>query len=107
MKDKKSAGKNNTVQADTGGKAERNKKERLVESLSLSKDAALGVPIVTVIGNYEIYVENFKSIVLYECDTIKLLTKQGMLTIGGTMLEILYYNDEEIAIRGRIARIEY
>jgi len=82
-------------------------KEKFVNGLSIAKDAALGAPIVTVIGNYEIYVENFKSIVFYECDAVKLLTKQGMLTITGNMLEIQHYDDEEIAIKGRICSIEY
>lgn len=82
-------------------------KEKFIDGMSIAKDAALGAPIVTAIGNYEIYVENFKSIVFYECDAIKLLTKQGMLVIKGNMLEIQRYDDEEIAIRGRICSIEY
>lgn len=82
-------------------------RETFVDKMSIAKDAALGAPIVTAIGNYEIYVENFKSIVFYECDTIKLLTKQGMITIKGSMLEIQHYDDEEIAVKGRICSIEY
>lgn len=82
-------------------------REKFVDRMSIAKDASLGAPIVTAIGNYELYVENFKSIVFYECDTIKLLTKQGMIIIKGNMLEIQHYDDEEIAIRGRICGIEY
>lgn len=83
------------------------KKEKLVDDLKLSKDAMLGMPIVTVIGNCEVFVENFKSIANYQCDTVKLMTKQGYISIEGNMLEIRYYNDEEIAIKGRICKIEY
>lgn len=84
-----------------------NRKNNFVEALDLTKDATLGMPVVTVIGDYEVYVENFKSIVAYECDTLKLLTKKGLLTICGDMLEILYYDEEEIAVKGRISKIEF
>lgn len=78
-----------------------------VEALDFTKDATLGMPVVTAIGDYEVYVENFKSIVTYEGDTLKLLTKKGLLTICGESLEILYYDEEEIAVKGRINKIEF
>jgi sporulation protein YqfC len=81
-------------------------KERLVEALDITKDAALNVPLVTIVGNMQVYVENFKSIAAYDCTTAKLLTKNGFVTVVGERLEIMYYDEEEIAIRGRICRIE-
>ena len=83
------------------------KKINIVEKMELSKDAALDFPIVTSVGNYEIYIENFKSIILYENDTLKLLTKCGIITVQGTSLEIMYYDDEVIFIKGRISKVEY
>ena len=79
---------------------------RFVEALDVTKDAALGMPVVTAVGNCEVYVENFKSIAEYDCNTVKLLTKKGFLSIKGERLEILYYDEEEIAVRGRIISIE-
>ena len=49
---------------------------------------------------------NFKSIVEYDCARVKLLTKKGLLSICGERLEILYYDEEEIAVRGKICNIE-
>ncbi len=83
------------------------RKYNLAEALDFTKDATLGMPVVTAIGNYELYVENFKSIVSYEGDMLKLLTRKGMLTVCGEALEILYYDDEEIAVRGCIKKIEF
>lgn len=83
------------------------KKHGFADALDFTKDATLGMPIVTAVGDYELYVENFKSIVSYEGDTLKLLTRKGMLTICGDSLEILYYDEEEIAIKGRIRKIEF
>ena len=35
------------------------------------------MPILTVIGNKEMYIENFKSIMEYECDSVKVITRRG------------------------------
>lgn len=82
-------------------------KESFVEALDITRDAALGMPVVTVVGNSEAYVENFKSIVEYDCARVKLLTKKGLLSICGERLEILYYDEEEIAVRGKICNVEF
>ena len=81
-------------------------KETIVEALDITKDAALGMPVVTAVGNSEVYVENFKSIAEYDCKKVKLLTRKGFLSICGERLEILYYDEEEIAVKGRICNIE-
>jgi sporulation protein YqfC len=81
-------------------------KQRLVESLDITKDAVLNVPLVTAVGNVQVYIENFKSIVCYDCNRVKLLTKNGVVSVNGERLEIMYYDEEEIAIRGRICSIE-
>ena len=54
------------------------RKETIVEALDVTKDAALGMPVVTAVGNCEVYVENFKSIAEYDCNTVKLLAKKGL-----------------------------
>lgn len=83
------------------------KSKSIVDVLDVTKDAALGMPVITAVGNCQIYIENFKSIIEYECNIIKLLTKRGIISICGECLEILYYDEEEIAIKGRVQRIEF
>ncbi|MBQ4284742.1 MAG: YabP/YqfC family sporulation protein [Lachnospira sp.] len=83
------------------------KREKIAVDLKFAKDAALGLPLVTIVGNSELVVENFKSIVHYESDCIRLMTKQGYVSVEGSCLIIKYYNDEEIAVKGRICKIEY
>ena len=65
-----------------------------------------GTPLITVVGKTDMHIENFKSIVEYDNDRLKLLTRTGFITIYGNNLEIKYYDAEEIAISGRIERIE-
>lgn len=75
------------------------------ESLHLSKDAVLGMPIVTMIGSREVHVENFKAILEYSDTYVKLKAKKGSVGINGKHLVIAYYNEEEIHIKGLIESV--
>lgn len=52
------------------------KKELLVNSLKLPKDTVLGAPILTVTGNREIWMENYKGILEYTTTQILLQAKK-------------------------------
>ena len=78
----------------------------IVNALSLPKDAVLGMPIITAIGAREVHIENFKSIMEYDSDCVKVMSKKGPVVIHGKKLIINYYNEEEIHIMGIINNIE-
>lgn len=82
-------------------------KEELTESLRLPKDMMLGAVIVTATGDRELYVENYKGLLEYSDDKVKLQTKTCCLTICGKNLVISYYTDEEMKIVGCISCIRY
>lgn len=75
------------------------------DSLHLSKDAVIGMPIVTIIGSHEVHVENFKAILEYSDTFVKLKAKKGSVGINGKHLVIMYYNEEEIHIKGFIESV--
>ena len=77
-----------------------------MQNIDALKDTVMGTPLITIVGNSEIHIENFKSIVEYDCDMLKMLTKKGMITIYGKCLEIKYYDGEEIAVKGKLEKIE-
>ena len=62
------------------------------------------MPILTVIGNKEMYIENFKSIMEYECDSVKVIT---IVHVKGSDLDIGYLDMDEISIKGRIKEITF
>ena len=76
---------------------------KLVEA---GRDIIEGTSLITVVGKTDIHIENFKSIAEYDNDRLKLLTRTGFITVYGKNLEIKYYDTEEIAISGRLERIE-
>jgi sporulation protein YqfC len=63
--------------------------------------------IITIVGNSMTCIENFKSIVCYDNDVLKIKTKKGFVDIKGRNLDITYYDDEEILIKGCIISIDF
>ena len=82
-------------------------RELVVESLRLPKDSLLGASIVTLIGNTDAFVENYKGIIEYTSHTILLQGKTGKIEICGRRLHIVYYTNEDMKISGWIESIRY
>lgn len=82
-------------------------KELIVESLKLPKDTMLGAAIVTVTGNREAFVENYKGILEYTTESIVLQGKNSRICFEGKGLSIDYYTNEDMKISGRIDALRY
>ena len=65
-------------------------RELIVESLKLPKDSMLGAAIVTVTGNREAFVENYKGILEYTTESIVLQGKNARICFEGKNLSIDY-----------------
>lgn len=85
----------------------KNAKELLVESLRLPKDMALGFSIVTITGNEQLLVENYRGILEYTSDYILLQGRTCRIRIGGKHLSIAYYTNEDMKIEGKISEVRY
>lgn len=83
------------------------KKEMVVESLKLPKDSILGASIVTLTGNTDAFVENYRGIIEYTGDLILLQGKTCKIKICGKRLCIDYYTNEDMKISGLIEQICY
>lgn len=81
------------------------KKELLVESLKLPKDMMMGVFMLSMIGNREVLIENYRGILEYTDTCILLQTKQGQIKFEGNNLMIEYYTNEDMKISGYIASV--
>ena len=77
-------------------------KELVVESLKLPKDSLLGASIITVTGNTDIFVENYKGILQYSSELILLQGKNCKIELKGKRLNIVYYTNEDMKISGVI-----
>ncbi len=79
----------------------------MVESLKLPKDSLLGASIVTITGNSEVFVENYKGILEYSSENILLQGKNCKIELTGKRLNIVYYTNEDMKISGKISAVRY
>ena len=82
-------------------------KELIVESLKLPKDTMLGASIVTLTGNREAFIENYKEILEYTRESIVLQSKNCKICFEGRQLSIDYYTNEDMKISGSIDAVRY
>ncbi len=82
-------------------------KAKIAEKLNIPEDIADGVPIVTITGKKEVYVENYKGIIEYSEDCIKIQTKCSRMTFAGKNLEIVYYTNTDMKITGILESVTY
>lgn len=79
----------------------------MADAANLSKDVVLGVPILTLTGHYEVNIENYRGILEYTEQLIRINVRSGQIRITGKSLEINYYTTTDMKITGKVEKIEY
>ena len=82
-------------------------KSNIVESLELPRDIVYGAVIISAMGRNEVLIENYKGIIDYTREKIRLQTKTCQVIIVGKRLVVAYYTNEEMKITGFIEGILY
>lgn len=84
-----------------------NVKSNIVESLELPRDILYGAAIVTAMGRGQVLIENYKGIIEYTKEKIRLQAKGCQITVQGKQLVVEYYTHEEMKVTGLIQGILY
>lgn len=82
-------------------------KEKFAEMLELPKDVVLNIPRVTLVGDHDMMIENFKGIMEYEDGRIRVNTGSGVVKVTGVRLLIREITSEDIIISGEIRALEF
>lgn len=84
-----------------------NKKDRILDAIPLPQDIVHGDIRITVMGNREIWIENYKGLLEYTGNCIVLQAKSCKLQVEGKCLNIDYYTNEDMKISGRLTCLKY
>lgn len=82
-------------------------KEKITEALELPKEILLNISKMTIIGNQELVIENYKGVVEYSSTLIRINTGNSLLKITGRNLNIKEISSEDIKITGRFGSLEF
>lgn len=82
-------------------------KEKVAKLLEIPGEIVSDRPKITTVGRREVYVENYKSIVAFSEELVKINSQHGMITITGKNMKIREITSEDIIIYGDIDNIDY
>ncbi|MBO5484510.1 MAG: YabP/YqfC family sporulation protein [Lachnospiraceae bacterium] len=80
---------------------------KLSGKLKMQEDILAKAPVLTSYGRYRLCIENYRSILEYREEQIRIQTKTGKISVQGRNLGIAYYRDECMCIIGEISSIQY
>ena len=82
-------------------------KEGVADQFRLPKDIFAGAICISIIGNNDIWIENYRGIIEYTNERILLQGKKCKVCFEGNGLTIEYYTNEDMKIIGYITSIRY
>ncbi len=80
-------------------------KEKLARATAIPDELILDTYRLVMLGEREVTVENFKGILEYSDNLIRIRVKGGRMSIEGVGLEIKTVTDDEIQITGKIKSV--
>lgn len=81
--------------------------EQVSDKMKLPSDILAGAPILTITGQTELSIENYKGIIEYTDQLLRIQTKIGKIQIEGKNLIIRNYSEDTMKVSGYIQHIEY
>lgn len=71
------------------------------------KDVALNIPRITMIGPFQLYVENHRGVAHFSNEELRLRINEGELKIVGRDLKIRSIYKEEVTVEGVITGLSF
>ena len=81
--------------------------ERLASAASMPKDVVIGATVVTVLGDFEVCIGNYRGITEYTEELVRVQTKGGQIRLTGRQLQVEYYTNDEMKVTGKILTLEF
>lgn len=82
-------------------------REKIADTLDLSKEILLDTSKIVAIGNRELTIENYQGVIEYTSSCIRLLSNPCAIEIGGCNLEIKTMTRDFLYITGTITCVSF
>ena len=82
-------------------------RKNMTEALELPKEIMLNLPLISFIGREEVSIENYKGILEYGEETVRVGTAAGVLRLTGRGLCIKQLSVEWLVGTGRVEKLEF
>ena len=82
-------------------------RKNMTEALELPKEIMLNLPLISFIGREEVSIENYKGILEYGEETVRVGTAVGVLRLTGQNLCIKQLSAECMVVTGRVEKLEF
>jgi sporulation protein YqfC len=80
---------------------------KITAGLGLPKEVALNLPLISIYGHEEINIENYKGMVEYSEEKIRLSTTIGIICIKGRKLVVKQITSESVSVKGVLTAVEF
>lgn len=82
-------------------------RKNMTEALELPKEIMLNLPLISLVGREEVTIENYKGILEYGAETVRIGTAAGILHLAGQGLCLKQLSAECMVVTGKLERIEF
>lgn len=82
-------------------------KDSVIRAFALPADLAYGSVLLSATGQNELLIENYRGILEYKEEHVRIQAKGCRILIVGKRLQIEYYTNDEMKIKGFIEQIIY
>ena len=82
-------------------------KDSVIRAFALPADLAYGSVLLSVTGQNELLIENYRGILEYKEEHVRIQAMDCRILVVGKGLQIEYYTNDEMKIKGFIEQIIY
>lgn len=82
-------------------------KRNMTDALELPKEVMLNLPLISITGREEITIENYKGIMEYGDEVIRVNTASGIIRMAGKELLLKQLTAECVIVSGKLEHIEF
>ena len=82
-------------------------KKHVSEALDLPKEVIMNLPLISLTGREELMIENYKGVIEYTEEKIRVNTSVGVLKVEGNNLFLKHITADSIVVTGGILKMEF